>query len=161
MLDNLDIQASFEYDYALENMSVPFWKKAKKEVPKPEVCIDEIIEYVEENGLRLTGTFPYALSRFEESKMFSSRFKVVSTNNKHGTFPEDISYKSNSFIVYHPDTNGTESDKVDILLSRIKSYFEKVLTGDITPDKYELNPDEQHILDTISKYIKEYNDKEK
>jgi len=46
------------------------------------------------------------------------------------------------------------------LIHQIHRYFEKVLDESITPDKYDLNPDEQHVLDITAKYIREHNDKE-
>ena len=58
MFTKLENQALYEYEYALRNTTIPFWKKAEDVVPKPSICIDSIIKYAEDNGLKITGAFP-------------------------------------------------------------------------------------------------------
>lgn len=160
MVKKLEDQARYEYEYALENTSVPFWKKADDVVPKPSICIDSIIKYVEENGLEISGTFPYAVSQYEESIFIDSSFKITSSGNKHTIFPIDSEFESRSFIVYHPESNTQQLQRVNQLIQQIHRYFENVLTGTIAPEKYDLNPDEQHVLELTAKYIREHNDKQ-
>jgi len=160
MFTKLENQALYEYEYALRNTTIPFWKKAEDVVPKPSICIDSIIKYAEDNGLKITGAFPYALSQYEESIFLDSAFNLTSEDNRFKISPNDFNVETRSLIVYHPETNTQALQKINNLIQQINRYFEKVLTGTVTPDKYDLNPDEQNTLDVVANYIRKHNDTE-
>lgn len=158
MLEDLERQAEYEYEYALQNTPLPFWKKAESEIPKPAINITKIYDYVKSKNMKCVGLFPYSMSQYQDCRMFSSLYEIVCDHDGFSVFP--TGEKHTSFLVLDPESNVQVNNKIDTLIQRINSHFEKVLDDDsVTPEKYDLNPDEQHILDIVSKFIKDYNDK--